>query len=591
MHGTDLVIAENGDGDELRLTARERGRHLYVTGSTGSGKSKFIEYLIRQDIENWNLGEHSVVLLDWHGSIYKGVMRWLASNRYLDRPVIPIDLTQKEWVVAYNFLRKRDNHFDSVLSDHMVKQLIYCWGAKDTNATPLFERVVSTVFQTLLANGLTIDQALPLLEHRNKHFRSHLASQMDDEVTRANLVWLNSFEKSKDYNATVGSTQNRLQRLLRNKLMVATFSQPEVTFDFRKALDERAIILVSLAQSGVTSQEDARTFATLMLADLWTAIRESGKPEKEEDVRPCYVYIDEFQNFVSPTIAENLDEARGFGLHLCLANQYPSQLLSESKEYGERLYQSIMINVKSKVVFNMPSGKDLPELAEWLFRGTFNPYKVKYEQKQRVVVDQVEETRRARTRSRGTSFGSSETETTVRGLHAGVDSSDPYSASVGHGQSAGDSDSEGESEIPVWVPIWEERTTSKQFLSIDDQKFLAEQRLASLNDREALLRFHEMKLTAEIRTADVESGWASPELVKEYYHELLEQWPFALPYARALELLKDPQAEVLPVESDDSEFTVAVPRPESTDTEDVSTPKTTRKGKGKNGGRAKKPIA
>jgi hypothetical protein len=35
------------------LTREQRSRHLYATGSTGSGKSKFLEYLIRQDILNW----------------------------------------------------------------------------------------------------------------------------------------------------------------------------------------------------------------------------------------------------------------------------------------------------------------------------------------------------------------------------------------------------------------------------------------------------------------------------------------------------------------------------------------------------------
>ena len=146
-------------------------------------------------------------------------------------------------------------------------------------------------------------------------------------MIRRNLEWLNSLKSPREYNDAVGSTQNRFQRLLRNPYMRATLSQSNISFDFRKALDDRAIILVSLAHSGQASKENAATFATLILADLWATLQERGKPNMEKDVRPCYVYIDEFQNYVSPTIAENLDEARGFGLHLTMANQYPSQLL------------------------------------------------------------------------------------------------------------------------------------------------------------------------------------------------------------------------------------------------------------------------
>jgi hypothetical protein len=85
----------------------------------------------------------------------------------------------------------------------------------------------------------------------------------------------------------------------------------------------------------------------------------SSAPTSREAPRtrppPFYLYIDEFQRFVTPTIAENLDEARGFGfgLHLTLAHQYPSQLIEASRDYGQRLYESVMENARSKVVFSL----------------------------------------------------------------------------------------------------------------------------------------------------------------------------------------------------------------------------------------------
>jgi hypothetical protein len=39
-----------------------------ATGSTGSGKSKFLEYLIRQDIVSWRDSECGLLLLDPHGA-------------------------------------------------------------------------------------------------------------------------------------------------------------------------------------------------------------------------------------------------------------------------------------------------------------------------------------------------------------------------------------------------------------------------------------------------------------------------------------------------------------------------------------------
>jgi hypothetical protein len=64
--------------------------------------------------------------------------------------------------------------------------------------------------------------------------------------------------------------------------------------------------------------EHANTFATLLLTDLWSAAKSRGKKEGGEP-RPFCVYIDECQNCVTPTIAKNLDQARGFGLRPTLA--------------------------------------------------------------------------------------------------------------------------------------------------------------------------------------------------------------------------------------------------------------------------------
>jgi DNA segregation ATPase FtsK/SpoIIIE-like protein len=86
--GNDLLIAESRHGEPLILTSEQRSRHLYVTGSTGSGKSKFLEYLIRQDIVKWRGSECGLLLLDPHGAIYDGLMHWLARASFVrERPI------------------------------------------------------------------------------------------------------------------------------------------------------------------------------------------------------------------------------------------------------------------------------------------------------------------------------------------------------------------------------------------------------------------------------------------------------------------------------------------------------------------------
>jgi type IV secretory system conjugative DNA transfer VirD4/TraG family protein len=348
-----------------------------------------------------------------HGAIYDGLMAWLARTSHIyERPVVPIDLRRDDWVVAYNLLRQREQVAASVVTDNLVDALAYVWGAGGTDQTPLFARIATAVFQALYEHKLTLVEALKILEFSGHEFRAALARGTKDEVSRVTLEGLNALKPS-DYQAQVGSTHNRFQRLLRNVSLRAAFGQTEVSFDFGQALREGSIVLVSLAtESGTVSQENASTFATLMLADLWTAAKERGKGS---DPKPFYLYIDEFQRFVSPTIAENLDEARGFGLHLTLAHQYPSQLIEASREYGQRLYESVMENARSKVVFSLSlRERNLAPLADWLYSGTYDPSRVKHELYSTKVMDYSEETREVT--AHGTSRGTARSEARGTGV-------------------------------------------------------------------------------------------------------------------------------------------------------------------------------
>ena len=163
-YGYELIIARDAEGNEIRLTPDGRAQHFYATGVTGAGKSKFLEGLIQQDIERWYGNGYGILLLDWHGSIYDGLMKWLARERhFLKRPIIPIDLRRDEWVIAYNFFRKREGYYDAVLADLLVQQLVYVWGAGDTKSTPNIRTTASTIFLTAIAEGLSLQEVYKLL--------------------------------------------------------------------------------------------------------------------------------------------------------------------------------------------------------------------------------------------------------------------------------------------------------------------------------------------------------------------------------------------------------------------------------------------
>jgi hypothetical protein len=93
--------------------------------------------------------------------------------------------------------------------------------------------------------------------------------------------------------------------------------------------------------------------------------------------------------------------------------------------------------------------------------------------------------------------------------------------------------SESESEVPVFLPTFGEELSSRQYVSLDEQRFLAEQRIMRQKDRHATARFLGMTIPVELRTQAVKVPRVSKKMLEKYRLEQLAKWPFVLPYDEA----------------------------------------------------------
>lgn len=565
--GNDLDLGLlAGGGNRLMFPRNIRDKHLYVCGATGTGKSKFLESLIRQDIKNWHRERCGLILLDPHAGLYDSLMEWLAWNHdVLNVPIIPIDLRQDDWVIGYNLLRDRPSVDPAVLTDNIIEAMAYVWGQSGTNATPLFARWAGNVLRVLYEKKLTLLEAEHLVSHLQKQVRLALTSDLEDRPSRQDWAFASTLNP-KDFEAQVGSTVNRLQRFIRNGTMRSIFGQSRASLDLGRALEDGSIILVSLAtERAKVSKENAELFATLILSDLWTAAQERGK---RHGIKPFYVYLDEFQRFVTPTISENLDEARGFGLHLTLAHQFPNQLLDRG-ESGRRVYNSIMENASNKVVFRLTHDENLRAMAQWLFMGVMDPDEVKHELYSTKVMGYAEEWRKTTSESfsRGSQFGTQKG--AAQGSGAGAtwnlsrDEDDVASESESDFASTSESESEAWSEsstysssqAPMLVPLIGKELSHVQFRSLEEQLFRAMAVLFDQKERHGVARLVGMRAPVSIQTPTVVKPPTTPERLKRFLDLCYNKLPFALPSAEAKKQVIEREetilAEVLSKASDE----------------------------------------
>jgi hypothetical protein len=554
--GNDLKLGNIADRNAaLCLSRSERDKHLYVCGGTGTGKSRFLENLIRQDIRNWSKSKCGLLVLDPHGSLYDNIVEWLAWTG-LERPIIPIDLRQDDWVVSYNLLRQRELVDPAVLIDNLINAMAYVWGQGGTDQTPLFARWAGNVLRALYEKKLTLVESEHLVDRVAKQIRNALTADLKDRPSRQDWQFADTLN-AKDFESQIGSTVNRLQRFIRNQTIRSMFGLSGSSLDLGKALEEGSIILVSLAtERAKISKEDAELFATLLLSDLWTAAQERGK---RDNVKPFYLYLDEFQRFVTPTISDNLDEARGFGLHLTMAHQFPNQLLDRG-ENGRRVYNSIMENASSKVVFRLQHDENLRAMAQWLFMGVMNPDEVKLQLYSRKVMDYREELKRGYGRSsssgksagkqhgRASGSGSGGTKGTPeydedRSSSSRSESSSEFSSeSESENEMWNESETESESFVPMLVPVFGSELSHVQFRALDEQLFRAMAVLFDQKQRQGVARVVGMNAPVSLWTPEVRKVPGSAARTKRFLEGCYKKLGFALPTATAQKQIADREA-------------------------------------------------
>jgi hypothetical protein len=367
------------------MTVDERSCHLLAVGRTGTGKSKFLEHLVRQDILAWPRSGCGMLVMDLHGSLFDGLTTWCAAKDLHRWPIVPIDLRRTDICVSINLIRNQPAHDPAVLVNRFVRAILHGWGQSNSNETPRLAKWLRTFLLTLYQNGVTIYEALALIH--SPEIRRRMADKVEDALARA--VWESSRRlKEEAFQTEVESTMNRLIKFLSSRIMRAVLSQSEVSLDLARAIREGHIVLVSLAtnakpdeESGeaplIVDEEDAAALGALLVSELWAAAKSLGKKNAARG-RPFYAYIDEFQEFVTPAMTKTLDQARGFGLHMSFGHQYPSQVLLQGDQ-GRALYASMMVNCKTKVVFQTEHPEDLPLLAESLFRHHVDTDQIKYQ--------------------------------------------------------------------------------------------------------------------------------------------------------------------------------------------------------------------
>jgi energy-coupling factor transporter ATP-binding protein EcfA2 len=313
----------------------DRMQHVYVLGKTGTGKSTLLQTLFMQDVVN----ARGCILLDPHGDLSSAIAR--ETPQAQQHRLRYIDIADDTSLVGYNPLKAVPANLIPLAASGLLETFHHHFGEKAWGSR--MEHIFRNVLYALLEyQEATLPDILRMLSE--KDFRAHVLTKVTNPQVlyfwqvEFSKLWGNSlFEAIAPIQSKVGAmlTDPKLRQFL------VDFKEP---LSLRRAMDEGQIVIVNLAR-GILGADTSNLLAGLLLQTIsLAALSRQSVPEAER--RPCHLYLDEFEHFLTPGTAGMLSEVRKVGLSVTLANQYLYQLTDGVKA-------AVMGNVGTVIAFRV----------------------------------------------------------------------------------------------------------------------------------------------------------------------------------------------------------------------------------------------
>ena len=361
-----VVLGKNTFGGTetlVKFLAEDRMRHFYEIGQTGTGKTNLMKNMIIQDIRN---GE-GCCYIDPHGSDIVDILAAVPPERYDDVVYFDPGYTQRPMglnIMEFNpeFPEQKTFVVNEIFS--IFEKLFLAKSPESLG--PMFEQYFRNAALLVLEGmpeGTATMADIPRVLANTQFRHQCLAASKNPLV---NQFWEEIAEKAggeASLENIVPYITAKTDIFLSNSTMRPIITQEKSSFNFREIMDDQKILLVNLSK-GRLGDLNAELLGLIIVGKFLQAAlsRVDRVAAGHKDIADFYLYIDEFQNFTTPSIATILSEARKYRLSLNIAHQFIAQL-------DERIRDAVFGNVGTKCVFRV--GNEDAEFLERQFRPDF----------------------------------------------------------------------------------------------------------------------------------------------------------------------------------------------------------------------------
>lgn len=468
LRGDVLVGKGSGNREKFYLDLKALLTHLHIIGATMTGKSYFMEALFRDLI----LRNFGCCLIDPHGELYQHLVNFLAHFPKLAKKVIFFNPAEaKPFYAGFNPL-KRTSYFPDITVQvrFLTAGMAKVW-EEESKRTPRLRRVAGNMLYPLVEGKLTFLESQYFVDLDNSEPRKKLVGLTSRQRVLKEWAAFEKYSLPRKLDE-LGSLQNRLPDFIDTQAIQLIIGRTENVLDFEDLFENKKILLCNLSQRGRLAQDDAFLLGAWLVSEMVNYAK--SRQEEQAKENPFFLFLDEFQNFITPDVGKILDECRKFGLHLIMAHQHLAQL----KEEDPRLYSSVMTNARTKVVFGGLAWEDVEMIEKEIFPGQHNLKELKDQLLGTKVLAYKEETRlikgygKGKGRTEQSGLSSMAGSTLIPGV-GGEPGKTTLTTALTDVSTLGTSEAESqiETEAPILIPVMGKEITQRQFWNLEEQRY------------------------------------------------------------------------------------------------------------------------
>jgi type IV secretory pathway TraG/TraD family ATPase VirD4 len=346
MPTAGIILGKNiyrGKETFVRIKPEDRRRHMYEIGMTGTGKSVFMEALIKQDIDAGN----GLCIIDPHGELADKALSHVPKSRAED--VIYFNPADTERPLALNMLEYDTEEQKTFVINEMIAIFDKLYDLRSTGG-PMFEQYMRNAMMLVMDDkdsGATLLEVPRVLS--DEGYRKFKLSKVKNRLVKD--FWEKEAQKAGGEASLANMVPyitSKLTPFISNDIVRPIIAQQKSAFNFREAMDNKKIIIINLSK-GRIGEMNSNLLGMIVIGKLlFASMSRVDVPEEERN--DYYLYIDEFQNFMTDTIGIILSEARKYRLNLILAHQYIAQLV---KNNDTRIKDAIFGNVGTLIAYRI----------------------------------------------------------------------------------------------------------------------------------------------------------------------------------------------------------------------------------------------